>query len=255
MNSSNAILVTALTGSVCGTCSAAMTGICASVRHVSGYTLVDLYATMESEGNMLRQFELISMTTDAPGGFVQGSAPSVRGWAPDAGFTSTLDALDSFVTIGGSDYGDPSGTFYANNALIPAGWQPGSWTGTPNSAPSSQYVNDYQSGWLAPSLDRSATARSLGGLEGRMNLFGSSSASAWGVWLAHFVIAGDSSATISLRNWRAYYSDSLGSAYRVYQTPDFTPNLAFVVPAPGAVAALAIAGLARSRRRKAFAAR
>lgn len=228
-------------------CFAAMNGVCASVRTAGGYTLVDLYATMDAQSNLLQFMSLRTLTTTAAGGFVQGSSPGLKGWAPDANFTSTRESLDSFLTLGGSQYGNPAGPYYANLSLFPsAGWSSGTWTGTPLSAPSNSLTSDVTISWAVISTDTKARGISLAGLEGRMNVQGNAAGSNWGVWFAHLVVAGDAPFNVTFGTWGAYYQDS------PYYTQTYVDGgqLSFtVLPAPGAIAALAFAGLARRRRR------
>lgn len=232
---------------ISSTSTAAMTGVCASVKRVGGYTLVDLYATMDAQANLLQFVALRTLTTTAAGGFVQGASPALKGWAPDAGFTSTRDSLDSFLTIGGSQYGDPTGPYYANLSLFPSPWPTGAWIGTPTSAPSNALVSDRTISWSVIGSDTKARGISLAGLEGRMDVQGNGSASTWGVWFAHLVVAGDAPFSVALGTWGATYQNTLNGFGVTYATG---AQLSFtVLPAPGALAALAIAGAARSRRR------
>ena len=226
---------------------AAMTGVCASVHRTGGYTMVDLYATMNAQSDLLQFMSLRTLTTTAAGGFVQGSSPGLKGWAPDVNFTSTRDSLDSFLTLGGSQYGNPAGPYYANLSLFPsAGWSNGTWTGTPPSAPSNSLTSDVTISWSVISTDTKARGISLAGLEGRMNVQGNAEGSNWGVWFAHLVVAGDAPFNVTFGTWGAYYQDS------PYYTRTYVDGgqLSFtVLPAPGAIAALACAGLAPRRRR------
>jgi hypothetical protein len=226
---------------------AAMTGVCASVHRTGGYTMVDLYATMNAQSDLLQFMSLRTLTTTAAGGFVQGSSPGLKGWAPDVNFTSTRDSLDSFLTLGGSQYGNPAGPYYANLSLFPsAGWSNGTWTGTPPSAPSNSLTSDVTISWSVISTDTKARGISLAGLEGRMNVQGNAEGSNWGVWFAHLVVAGDAPFNVTFGTWGAYYQDS------PYYTRTYVDGgqLSFtVLPAPGAIAVLACAGLAPRRRR------
>ena len=226
---------------------AAMTGVCASVHRTGGYTLVDLYATMNAQSDLLQFMSLRTLTTTAAGGFVQGSSPALKGWAPDVNFTSTRDSLDSFLTLGGSQYGNPAGPYYANLSLFPsAGWSNGTWTGSPLSAPSNSLTSDVTISWAVISTDTKARGISLAGLEGRTNVQGNAEGSNWGVWFAHLVVAGDAPFNVTFGTWGAYYQDS------PYYTRTYVDGgqLSFtVLPAPGAIAALACAGLAPRRRR------
>ncbi len=226
-----------------------MTGICATVRHVDGYTLVDMFATMSAATNQLQSMALTSLTTTAAGGFVQGSTPNLKGWAPDVNFTSSMDSLDSFVTLGGSTYGNPSGPYLANGSLLPGFWPTGTWNGTPWSAPANSIAvpaGEGRLGWSTVSTDAKSRAIILEGLGDRIAVQGLSASSSYGAWFAHLVVAGDGPFQITMSDWLAAWCANVGSNPTDY--PPVGANATFTVPAPGALALFLCAGRRRARR-------
>lgn len=232
---------------------AAMTGLTASVREVSGHTMVDVYATFTSTDDRLTSARLQSLTTDAGGGFVQGSAPAVRGWAPDYGWTSTMDSVDSFLTVGGTDLGIAGGPTYANTTLsaMTAGAPSGTWGGTVASAPSNQLIMDPGTSltWMSSSLDPLGLATGIGDLPGRIDILGNPDGSAYGVWLMHLVIAGTDPRTVTIGNMSFTWRTSAGISFNYPPILGTSASVTFAVPAPGAGALLAAAVAVRRRRR------
>lgn len=227
--------------------SASMTGVCASVRTVGGYTLVDLYATFGSAEDRLQAIVLKTLNTSAAGGFVQGSTPALKGWAPDPSFTSTRDSLDSFLTIGETNYGDPSAPMSANLSLYTSLFPTGTWNGTPLTPPSNSISVDLDCGWLTHFSDTSNGALDISGLQGRINVHGSGATSQYGTWFAHLVIAGTGPATVNIGYWNANYFRPIGT---ISQYSPIRLDSSFVVPAPGAAALLAAAVAGRGRGRR-----
>jgi len=226
---------------------AAMNGVCASVRTVGGYTLVDLYATFSSAEDRLQGIVLQTMNTSAPGGFVQGATPGLKGWAPDPLFTSTHDSLDSFLTVGETNYGDPTAPMSANLALYTSLFPSGTWNGSPFLPASNSIAVELDCGWFTFVTDTSNGAVDISGLQGRVNVHGSGATSTYGTWFAHLVIAGTGPATVNIGDWNGNYFRSNGSS------AEYKPirlNSSFTVPAPGTLALLAGAGLARRRARR-----
>lgn len=244
---SQTLRAAAVAATLSSSCFAAMNGVCASVRTVGGYTLVDLYATFSSAEDRLQGIYLQTLNTSAPGGFVQGTSPGFKGWAPDPLFTSTHDSLDSFFTVGESTYDDPSGQTYANLSLFTSLFPSGTWNGTPFTPASNSLAVELDCGWFTFVTDPNNGARDLSGLQGRMNVHGSGATSQYGTWFAHLVIAGTGPATVNIGTWGATYFTPSGST-REYAS--IRLNSSFTVPAPGALALLAAAGAVRRRLRR-----
>ena len=183
------------------------------------------------------------------GGFVQGSTPGLKGWAPDINFTSTMSSLDSFVTLGGSTYGDPSGPYLANLSLLPSGWPTGTWNGTPISPPATSIASHGVAlGWSTLASDVKSRAISLAGFSERIDFEGTAATSTSGAWFAHLVVAGDGPFSVSMVSWHALWTRSGDGVLSSYGRADAQMNDTFTVPAPAAAATFALAGLARRRR-------
>jgi len=227
------------------TASAAMNGVCASVRTAGGYTLVDLYATFSSAEDRLQGITLQTLNTSAPGGFVQGNSPALKGWAPDPSFTSTRDSLDSFLTVGESTYDDPSGPSYANLSLFTSLFPAGTWTGSPFTPQSNSLAVELDCGWFTFVNDPNNGALDISGLQGRINVHGSGATSQYGTWFAHLVIAGTGPATVNIGKWGASYFRPIGTTAAYWP---ISLHSSFTVPSPGALAVLAAAGIARRGR-------
>jgi len=253
MNTRSLALGVLAATALCSSASASMTGVCAFVSRVNGYTLVDLFATMSEPLDQLQVISLSALRTDAAGGFVQGSTPGLKGWAPDVNFTSKMASLDSFVTVGGSTYGDPSGPYIANNSLMQAGFGSNSWTGTPFSPPANSIVEAEPGGrlfWRGEYDDAKTRAISLAGFAGRIDVQGNAATSSYGAWFAHLVVAGDGPFSITMSNWNAQWNWNLQqfSSASYVRIGDPELNTTFIVPAPSAAVVLAMAGMRRRRR-------
>ena len=242
-------LAAAVVGCLVVSANASMTGVCAFVRTAGDYTLVDLYATFTVSNNRLQNVILQRLSTSAAGGFVQGSSPGLKGWAPDSALTSTHDSLDSFVTIGESTYGDPSGQTYANVSVQSSSFPSGTWNGTPF-GPSSNSISASYPGcsWFNDSINPSTPAVVLSGLGGRVNVAGAGTTGEYGTWFAHLVIAGTGPATIDIGQWNAYYQFWPFAGFYDYSSS--TVDSSFTVPAPGAISAIALAVLGLGGRRR-----
>ncbi len=191
---------------------------------VSGY-VVDLYLELDISDVLLNvyNFNDVNAGTEA---YYQGlTAP---GWSPNnqGGIFETDAALymDSFITIGGTGElaGNPlqfagNGTavdpnFGGNTALFPAangGW----YNGNPNFA-------------LGQSNNLSGV-----GFTGKS-----------GVFIGRFSIEGSTGFSMVGTTGEATFNQGLG-------TPGFQDDFTVVVPAPGALALLGLAGLTARRRR------
>ena len=106
----------------------------ASARNVGGNTVIDVYAGVQNASDkFLNVYDLTSN-----GVFVQKAGNATKTWKPDTtNFTSTRStADDSFMTAGGTNFGDPTGDFYASsNSNADPNFTGTSWNGNPASAP------------------------------------------------------------------------------------------------------------------------
>ena len=243
------ILSAAAVLSAAASASAAVTGMVASVRAIGGFTVVDLFVGMSSPGETLigpwSGFSTVGISTTAPGGFVHGASLAERGWAPDTtSFTSTRDSLDSFATVGRTQFGDPSGPIYANPDLAQVGFAAGTW----NAAPSSLPVSTFSPGasWFSLHADNpDAQPESLAGLVGRIDATSGAAGTNFGVWIAHLVLT-DPGATVAF-DLRISYKAAATTSSPVLQT---SLQGAFVVPGPAAGAAFALAAVGVGLRRR-----
>ena len=194
-----------------------------------------------------------SITTTAAGGFLQGTGTQAN-FAP-AG-SQNWTTLDSFLTIGGS-------FLTASNAWTGNGSTGGdpNWnvTYTDSDTGESATVNAFntasnETGFTNPYTNAVAPAggwfisgttspaRSLASLSSlNRQYFGAATAanSTLGMMIAQFYISGaNPAATITFSNMRVFFN-SENEAF----------NATIVIPAPGAVALLGLAGLAGRRRR------
>lgn len=228
--------------------SAGVTGMVASVRTIGGYTVVDLFVGMSSpEETVVGAYStipVVGISTSAGSGFVQGASLAERGWAPDTtSLTSTRDSLDSFATVGRTQYGDPSGPIYANPDLAQVGFAAGTWNAAPNSLPASTFSPG--ASWFSLQVNNpDAQPESLAGLVGRIDATSGAAGTSLGVWIAHLVLA-EANATISFDLSIAHKTDP--TVPPVLYTP---LEGAFAVPGPAAGAAFALGAVGlRSRRR------
>jgi MYXO-CTERM domain-containing protein len=226
--------------------------------------LVDVYTAV---GNASDKFlNVYNLNASTAGGFVQQAGLATKTWRPDAAnFNSTRNSIDSFMTAGtysgaayGGEYyastntnGDPNftGTSWsatpatAAATTIPAnaGWYTGDPTSIDNVA---QNLSQFAAGKVR--IDSGPTAQS-GNTAGSVGSAGAQ----YGIWCAHLVIVGTlNSAT--LFNGVVPTISWIGSAsIKDGVTGGTSQRISNMVPAPGALALLGVAGIASSRRRRA----
>jgi hypothetical protein len=218
-------------------------GFVASARNVGANTVIDIFAGVQNASDkFLNVYDLTSNGT-----FVQKAGLATKTWKPDAaGFTSTRNtADDSFMTAGTFSGGAYGGEYYAStNTNGDPNFTGTSWNATPASALATTIPA--LAGWYTgdpTSVDNSA--ESLAGLVGRVNGTGAASAN-FGVWVAHLVVAGNNKVIGQGGDFTfsAFASIKDGVSGQTSQG-----NSSFIVPAPGAIALLGVAGLASRRRR------
>ena len=218
-------------------------GFVASARNVGGNTVIDIFAGVSNASDkFLNVYDLTSN-----GVYVQKAGLATKTWKPDAaGFTSTRNTSDdSFMTAGTFSGGAYGGEYYAStNTNGDPNFTGTSWNATPASALATTIPA--LAGWYTgdpTSVDNNA--ESLAGLVGRVNGTGAASAN-FGIWCAHLVVAGNNK-LIGLGGdftFSAFASIKDGVSGQTSQG-----NSSFIVPAPGALALLGVAGLASRRRR------
>lgn len=242
----HALTAAGLVATVATTANAGFLGFVASVRQVGGYTLVDVYAGVQNASDRFLNVYDTTISTSVAGGFFQAAGDNTRGWAPDlVGFTSSRNAIDSFMTAGGTDYLLPAGSFAASSTTgdpnftsTYGSWNPAQGSSAANTVPA-------LAGWYTSNPpDLTNTTEGLAGLIGRVDGTGAAGA-AYGIWCAHLVLATNDAIVFgALGNLRFQGSASIKDGETGVTTQGFS-----VIPAPGVMALAAAACLARSRRR------
>jgi MYXO-CTERM domain-containing protein len=162
---------------------------------------------------------------------------ATRGWKPDAATSSRSNIVDSFMTIG-VDGGAPyEGQYYASAATGADGGFTFGWSTLGNTVPAN-------AGWfLSPPTLPDSIAESLTGMTGtRVNLGPAGQDSNLGIWCAHMVMSGDTTSCL----WGATAAVKDGLTGLVSSGSVAAGEL---IPAPGAIALLGLAGFASRRRR------
>jgi hypothetical protein len=206
----------------------------------NGNTVIDVFAVMSNASDRLLNVYNANLTTTQGGStlstYVQQAGTATRGWKPDATTSTRTNDVDSFMTIG-VDGGAPyEGQYYASAGT----GADGNFTNWSSLAPTVP-VN---AGWfLSPPTLPDNVAESMAGMTGiRVNSNAAAGNSNLGVWCAHFVIA---PGNVGERWWNATAASKDGLTGATI-TNTGTMNM---VPAPGALALLGVAGFASRRRR------
>jgi hypothetical protein len=220
------------TASLVASADAGFLGLAAFSRTASnGNVVVDLVAvTQRASDRVLSVYNANTSST-----FIQQAGITTRGFKPDAATNTRANIVDSFCTIGSVfDYGD----YYANGNSAADGNFTTGWSTLGTTMPAN-------AGWFtSPPTDAVTLSESLSNFSGlRANSSGATAAGTFGVWLGHWVFApGTTSAIISLG---VFVKDGItGTTVDTYTT-----NFQQMVPAPGALAILGLAGMASRRRR------
>ena len=218
MNASRTLILALAPLAVAGAADASFTGFAVESSSVSGYVTYKVYAQFNSSTEtVLRAFNIHATQGDL-GGFVHndivsnGLSAAAGSWNPNFVVGA---ANDSYLCIGG-----PAVLGGGNTTLADAGWLNGWNTPGINDLPSTGIAGWYNS--LTENLQGRVDANSR-------------------VLLGQFVLAaGHAAKTISLR---ISHNTTFGSPVTESQG-SFS-----LVPAPGACALLALAGIAARRRR------
>ncbi len=240
----NMILAVSAVSAVAASANAGFQGFVASVRDVGSYTVIDIFAGVTNQSDKFLNAYDMSISTTVAGGFVQGSDLTNKTWKP-AGFSSTRNTLDSFMTAGTYSGGQYGSEFYASsNTNGDPAFNGTSWNGTLLSAAATTVPQN--AGWYTgdpTSIDNAA--ESLAGMVGRVNgTTGAGVPSSWGIWISHIVLAGNGRTLGTDVSYAGFASIKDGLSGAVSQGAS-----TFAVPAPGAVALLGLAGFASRRRR------
>ena len=248
-----ALFVATAAASVVASADAGFAGFVAFSRNVGANTVIDVFAAVDNAGDKF----LNVYNTVSNGTFVQKAGLSNKTWKPDAAnFTSTRSVSDdSFMTAGTFSGGSYGGEYYASgNTNGDPNFTGTSWNAT-LASPAATTI-PANAGWYTgdpTSIENNAEVLSSAGTRVNSSLVSASGgyqppstsqAATRGVWVSHLVIPGndkvigvDFSFTAS-----ASIKDGVNGA-----TTQATYQL--VVPAPGALAILGLAGLSSRRRR------
>ena len=250
------------TASLVASANAGFLGFVASVRTVGANTVIDIYAGVNNTNDKFLNVYNSNISTSLAGGFVQKAGLATKTWKPDtAGFTSTRNTTDdSFMTAGTFSGGAYGGEFYASsNTNGDPNFTGTSWNATPASLAATTVPAN--AGWYTgdpTSVDN--RAESLAGMVGRINTgvtlqsgntlgsVGTANA-AYGIWCGHIVVVGTGMLSHDIVQGNILWSASMSIKDGVTGATDQRISTFAVVPAPGALALLGIAGFASRRRR------
>ena len=207
----------------------------------NGNRVIDVFAVVSNASDKLLNVYNANITNNAGAGgatfFTQQSGTATRGWKPDAGSSTRSNIVDSFMTIG-VDGGAPyEGQYYASAGTGADGGFTSGWSTLGTTVP----VN---AGWfLSPPTLPDGGAATLSGMTGtRINLGPAGADSNLGIWCAHMVMSGDTTSCL----WGATAAVKDGVTGLVSSGSVAAGQL---IPAPGAIALLGLAGFAARRRR------
>ena len=223
------------TASLVASADAGILGFASFHRTASnGNKVVDLVAVSNSATDkILNVFNVQSSST-----FIQQAGTATRGFKPDAASSTRSNIVDSFCTIGVEGGAPYEGQYYASGATGADGGFSTGWTTLGTTIPNN-------AGWfISPPTLPDATSESLANFTGsRANSNAGAAAGTFGIWLGHWVFAGSTnSALISLT-----ISAQVGGQTVTASVTNF--EQLGVIPAPGALALLSLAGVASRRRR------
>jgi MYXO-CTERM domain-containing protein len=207
----------------------------------NGNRVIDVFAVVSNASDKLLNVYNANITNNAGVGgatfFTQQAGTATRGWKPDAGSSTRSNIVDSFMTIG-VDGGAPyEGQYYASAGTGADGGFTSGWSTLGTTIP----VN---AGWfLSPPTLPDGGAASLSGMTGtRINLGPAGADSNLGIWCAHMVMSGDTTSCL----WGATAAVKDGVTGLVSTGSVAAGQL---IPAPGAIALMGLAGFAARRRR------
>ena len=208
----------------------------------NGNVVIDVFTVVSNASDRLLNVYNVNLTTTQAGStlatFVQQTGTATRGWKPDATTSTRSNTVDSFMTIG-VDGGAPyEGQYYASAGT----GADGNFTNWSSLAPTVP-VN---AGWfLSPPTLPDNVAESMSGMTGTRVNTGTAGTSNLGIWCAHLVMAPGSASVF----WGGTSAVKDGVTGATVTTTAQSTNLLAVVPAPGALALLGIAGFSSRRRR------
>ena len=254
-------------GAIASTASADFVGWTANVRSVSGGFLVNVFAVTDSSTDVILNVYggtvgvpgAGSVTTTSAGGFKQGTGlQSVFSPSGNQSWTT----LDSFLTVGGG-FNTTSGDWTANSLTLgdpawnvtytdtTAGAVVVNSFSTQSSTPA--FVNPNVAsipatgGWYVMGSTSSGQARSLESLSNRIASSSAAAASGTlGMMVAQLFVTDLTltSGTFNFIEW------NMGATLRRADGSTSSGMFQMTVPAPGAIALLAVGGMLASRRRR-----
>lgn len=235
--SNRTLLAIAGAATLAASASAEFTGWIASVRSAAGdQTILDIYAGFNSATDRLLNVFNMNIDVNAAS-VVQSTNAGEQSWRRLDGVSNSA-SLDSFVTLGGyvsgdarfassTVMGDPSFTNYTTAGATTVPSQAGWYNSDPNSLDVTATILAGSPGFPAGTRDtRSAPGQ-------------------YGVWVAHVLVSKaitNASWSLSFTGFAAYNDGVYNADARMFHV---------IVPAPGAIALLGVAGLAGRRRRTA----
>ena len=208
----------------------------------NGNVVIDVFTVVSNASDRLLNVYNVNLNTTQGGStlatFVQAAGTATRGWKPDATTSTRSNTVDSFMTIGVD-----GGTTYMGQYYASAGTgADGNFTNWSTLAPTVP-VN---AGWfLSPPTLPDNVAESMSGMTGTRVNTGTAGTSNLGIWCAHLVMAPGSASVF----WGGTSAVKDGVTGATVTTTAQSTNLLAVVPAPGAIALLGMAGFASRRRR------
>ena len=238
-------------------------GFVGFVRTSGAYKIIDVFAGVSNASDKF--LNVYNLNAAATSGFYQQAGLATKTWKPDAAnFNSTRSSIDSFMTAGTYSGGAYGGEYYAStNTNGDPNFTGTSWNGTPASAAATTIPAN--AGWYTgdpTSVDNSAqllaplavgyTRFDSGVTAASGNTLGSvgSANAQYGIWCSHIVIAGTLNA--GLFNGVNPVIAWIGSvSIKDGVTGGTDQRISNMLPAPGAIALLGVAGIASSRRRRA----
>jgi hypothetical protein len=247
------------TAAVATVANADFIGWTANVRNVSGGYLINVFAVTDNSTDVILNVYGGTpgtpgagfITTNSAGGFKQG-AGAQGVWAPSG--SQNWTTLDSFLTVGGG-FNTTSQSFLGNGST--AGDPPWNVTYTDSDTGEATTVNAFntasnESGFTNPYLNSvpatggffiagtSSPARSLATLTNRVASSSTAAAAAsFGMMVAQLYVT-----DLDLA-WK------MGATLRRSNSTTSQGTFEFVIPAPGAIALMGVAGLTAGRRRRA----
>jgi MYXO-CTERM domain-containing protein len=207
----------------------------------NGNRVIDVFAVVSNASDRLLNVYNTDITNNAGAAgatfFTQQAGTATRGWKPDGGSSTRSNIVDSFMTIGVNEGTTYEGQYYAAANTSPDGAFTFGWSTLGTTVPAN-------AGWfLTPPTLPDSLAESLTGMTGtRVNLGPAGQDGALGIWCAHLVMSG--STTSCLWGATAAVKDGVTSLVS-------TGSVAAgeLIPAPGAIALMGLAGFAARRRR------